>query len=218
MNNKILEEISDSRPVLVLGAHPDDELGCGGTIARLSKARQDIHHYYFSSCEESLKNLGLEKDQLKLECEKSRNILGIDSRNCGSFDFPVRYFPRERQEILETLIKLRTKINPGLVFVPNEHDIHQDHHVIYSEAVRTFKHATILGYEMPWNTLQMDHDCLIRLSPDDLGKKLEALACYESQMGRSYANQQFFEALAKVRGVQANAEFAECFQVIRLFL
>ena len=214
----MLHRLLGGRPVLVLGAHPDDEMGCGATIARLIDLEVAVHHFYLSPCTQSLEAIGLPEEQLRDECDSSRRILGIPPENCGNFDFPVRYFPKHRQEILEEMILLGRRIQPGLVLVPNSHDIHQDHHCVFEEALRAYKHASVLGYEMPWNTMTMDHDCLARLEEEHMARKMEALACYRSQAGRIYANKSFFESLARVRGVQANAEYAECFEVIRLYL
>jgi len=206
------------RPVLVLGAHPDDELGCGATIAKLVDEGHEVFHYYLSPCEQSLNDIGLPVEQLQQECEKSRRALGIAPEHCGNFNFPVRYFPTVRQDILEEFIKIRKEVNPSLVFVPNSNDIHQDHHSVYEEAVRAFKHSSILGYELPWNTLTMNHDCLVVVEETHIQRKLEALTAYASQLQRIYANTQFFRSLAEVRGVQANAQYAECFEVIRIIM
>lgn len=212
----ILAKMLNNRPVLVLAAHPDDEMGCGGTIALLIENGIKVHHYYFSPCTESLVSLGLEPEQLQEECNKSRLTLGIPLENCGNFNYPVRYLPQYRQEILENFVELKKHIDPGLVFIPNSNDIHQDHHCVYQEALRAFKHTTILGYELPWNTMTMNHDCLINIDEKYLKTKIDAIKCYKSQMHRNYANIEFFESLARVRGVQANTKFAECFEVIRL--
>lgn len=213
----MLDSLLKGGSVLVLGAHPDDELGCGATIAKLIKNGVPVYHYYFSKCQQSLDSLGLPVEQLMEECNNSRMCLGIDLDKCGNFDYPVRYLPANRQDILEDLLILKKEINPTLVLVPNGHDIHQDHHCLYEEAVRAFKFSSILGFELPWNTLTMKHDCLIRVDENHLKAKMEALKCYKSQMNRSYANIEFFESLAKVRGVQANTTYAECFEVVRLY-
>ena len=207
---------SFSGPVLVLAPHPDDEIGCAGLIARLREAGYDIHHYYFSDCAESTKALGHEVVTLIEECNASRRILGIPESNWGCFDFPVRYFPQYRQEILESLVALRSTLKPGLVLTPNKSDIHQDHSTVTMEAIRAFKHCSVLGYELPWNMLESRHDCLVSLQQRHLDTKFDALACYKSQGGRHYANRQFFESLAHIRGVQAQTALAECFEVIRL--
>ena len=140
----------------------------------------------------------------------------IPLENCGNFNFPVRYFPKHRQDILESMVNFRRTLNPSLVLVPNSHDIHQDHEVICNEARRAFKHTNILGYELPWNTMSMEHEFFVHLGRDDVDKKLSSLACYRSQEVKIYANHDFFNSLSIVRGVQANTKYAECFEVIRL--
>lgn len=214
----MLDRILAGRPVLVLGAHPDDEMGCGSTIAKLVDSGATVHHYYFSPCTESLISIGLTPSQLQEECQQSRKTLGMKLENCGNFEYPVRYLPKYRQDILENLTELKKRINPGIVFIPNSNDIHQDHHCIYEEALRAFKHTTMLGYELPWNTMTMNHDCLIEINEKYLKTKIDSIKCYKSQMHRNYANIEFFESLARVRGVQANTKYAECFEVVRLLL
>jgi LmbE family N-acetylglucosaminyl deacetylase len=214
----MMDILGKTGKVLVLGAHPDDELGCGGVISKLLKQGVEVHHWYFSLCEESLQAVNLPVEQLQKECEKSRSLLGINPENCGNFTFPVRYFPQHRQQILEEMVLLNRRIEPDLVLVPNQHDVHQDHHTIYEESVRAFKYRSILGYELPWNTLTFNHDCLISLEEADLQAKLRAVECYKSQLQRNYANIDFFQSLARVRGVQANTMYAECCEVIRVFL
>lgn len=214
----MLPILKNSRRVLVLGAHPDDEIGCGGAILRLLATGAEVRHFYFSRCVESLRKLDLPEDTLVRECEASRRTLGIPEELCGAFDFPVRRFPAMRQEILEELVKLNRTLEPDLVFVPNRHDVHQDHHTICEEAIRAFKHRTVLGYELPWNTLAFHHDCLISFGEAELARKLAAVECYKSQLQNHYASIDFFRSLARVRGVQANTTFAECFEVVRLHL
>jgi LmbE family N-acetylglucosaminyl deacetylase len=205
-------------PVLLLGPHPDDEIGCAGLVRRLVDGGYDVHHFFFSDCRESIGRANATVEQLLDECEQSRDVLGIRLENRHRLDFPVRYFPQHRQEILEELVAMRGQFNPGLVLVPNGFDIHQDHVTVHQEAVRAFKHSTILGYELPWNTLEMSHDCFVNLTEEQVAAKMKALSCYASQSGRTYANAEFFQALLRMRGVQSNMRYAECFEVIRLIL
>ena len=122
------------------------------------------------------------------------------------------------QDILEELIQIRDKLKPDLVFLPNSHDIHQDHVTVHQEGVRAFKHTRVLGYELPWNNLQASHDLFIKLDRSNLDAKIKAINEYKSQEFRIYKDKDFLEGLAKVRGVQINAEYAESFEVIRWVL
>ena len=78
--------------VLVLSPHTDDgELGAGGTIAKLVEQGSQVTYFAFSA----------PRLQLKKECQKSLEILGITDFKI--FDFKARHFPELRQQILEIL-------------------------------------------------------------------------------------------------------------------
>lgn len=202
--------------ILVLSPHTDDgELGCGGTLSRLNELGAHINYVAFSGCEESVPK-GFPKDTLRTEVLGATDKLGIPSSNVQVLDFQVRYFPRDRQEVLETLIKLRREIKPSLVFIPASHDLHQDHKVIYEEGIRAFKNCNVLGYEMPWNNITSSHQIVIGLEQKHIDAKCEAMAEYESQAGRGYVTKDFLYALATVRGTQGGFEFAESFETLRL--
>ena len=210
--------IKSPDPVLVLCAHPDDEIGCGGFVAKLTDAGHLVHYVYFSDCAESTKALGFEPAQLINECHDSCSHLGIKRENILGFDFPVRHFPQHRQGILEALVALRREVNPSLVLVASRDDIHQDHATLTNEALRAFKYTNIIGYEFPWNHMHSHLDMLVRLERRHVDAKVRAWGCYKTQAARSYHGAPVLEALARVRGVQANTEFAESYEVMRLCL
>jgi LmbE family N-acetylglucosaminyl deacetylase len=202
-------------PVLVLGAHTDDEFGCAGTIARLLEEGAQVHYACFSSCEESVP-AGFPKTILKDEVLEAIDILGIQRELFYLYDYPVRHFPAHRQEILEELIKLRNRIHPAIVFLPAFSDMHQDHSVIAHEGLRAFKNSTLLGYELPMNTIAFQHACFVRLGPEHMDIKLRHAAVYRSQSVRPYLREEFIQALAVVRGTQISQSAAEAFEVVRM--
>lgn len=204
-----------SSRALVLGAHTDDEFGCVGLIARLIETGTEVHFACFSSCEESVPD-GFDPDVLKREVLAAVDVLGIPRERFHLYDFRVRHFPANRQPILEELVALRRRIEPDLVLLPSSSDIHQDHAVIATEGVRAFKHATILGYELPMNTISFRHACFVRLEPRHLEVKVRHAAVYASQQHRPYMSAAFLTGLAAVRGVQMNAPAAEAFEVVRM--
>ncbi|NPV14193.1 PIG-L family deacetylase [candidate division WOR-3 bacterium] len=200
--------------VLVLGAHTDDEFGCSGTIVRLIEEGKEVYYMAFSPCEESVPK-GFPPDILKKECFTAVTKLGVRPENWRLLDFRVRRFPEFRQEILEELVRCRQQLNPDLVFLPASSDIHQDHRVIFEEGLRAFKYTSILGYELPMNTLTFRHVCFVPLEERHIQRKIESLASYQSQRFRSYTSEDFIRSLARVRGVQAGVQFAEAFEVVR---
>jgi N-acetylglucosamine malate deacetylase 1 len=206
------------KTVLILAPHTDDaEFGCGGTISKLIEEGNNVYCVAFSACELSLQT-HFPKDILITEIKEAAKELSIPAENLILYNYEVRTFNYKRQEILQDLINLRAKLNPDIVFIPSLHDIHQDHHTIAQEGLRAFKNATIFCYEVPWNNLNFNTSAFFVLSQHHLQKKFNALAKYQSQAHRPYANVDFLRSLARVRGTQINVEFAECFEVLRLII
>lgn len=204
--------------ILVLAPHTDDgELGLGGTINYFIEHGKNVIYAAFSTAEQSLPD-GYAQNSLKTEVKKATLKLGIKPENLLIYKYEVRKLNYSRQEILEDLIRLRSMCKFDVVFIPCLHDIHQDHSTLAQEGLRTFKNATILGYELIWNNLTFNTQCFIKLEERHIQAKVEALKEYKSQNSRNYMSQEFIFSLAKVRGVQIGAEYAESFEVIRLVL
>lgn len=210
--------LQNIKNVLVLAPHTDDgELGLGGTISKLIREGKNVTYIAFSTAEESVPE-GFPKDILKTEVKAATSRLGIVAENLIIFNYQVRKLNYARQEILEELIKIRKAKQYDLVFIPSLHDIHQDHATIAQEGVRAFKNTTILGYELIWNNLSFDTQCFVCLEEQDIKKKIKALEEYHSQGKRNYLSRDFIYSLAKTRGVQVGCDYAESFEVVRLFL
>jgi len=208
----------EKKRILVLAPHTDDgELGCGGTIAKFSAEKKEVFYVAFSICTRSLPK-GWAPDTLAKEVTKATKILGVKKENLILYDFDVRRFKQNRQEILEEMIKLKKQIDPHMVFVPSPTDIHQDHQAISEEGLRAFKNTTLLGYEMPWNNVSFNTRSFVKLSEKNIQSKISALKEYKSQKHRSYINENFVRSLASTRGVQIGAQYAEAFEVIRWIL
>ena len=205
------------RIALILGAHTDDEFGCAGTIARMVEEDVEVHCVTFSRCEDSVPS-GFPEDILEHEWRQATAHLGIPAKNLRLFSYRVRHFPQFRQDILELLVVICEQIQPDVVFLPASTDIHQDHSVITVEGMRAFKHSTILGYELPQNTITFQHACFISLQERHLQAKIDSLMLYKSQAFRNYRSDDFLRGLARVRGVQINTTYAEAFEILRWVL
>src|SRR4030095_1505992 len=201
--------------IMILPPHTDDgELGCGGTITKLSAEGKDVFYAAFCLCSKALPKT-FPPNTLELECKKATSILGIPPSRLILFNYEVRELPQFRQPILEELLKLNKDINPDMVLLPAASDIHQDHQVIHQEGMRAFKNTTFAGYELPWNNYSIRTNFFVRLTENNLAKKTESLKAYESQSDKNYMNPDFIRSLAKVRGVQANTMYAEAFEIYR---
>lgn len=206
------------KTVLVLAPHTDDgELGVGGTMARMIEQGIQVHYVAFSTAAESVPE-GLPNDILKTEVKAATKLLGIPDANLVIYDYEVRKLNYVRQEILEKLVGLRQTINPDLVFIPSLNDIHQDHITIAQEGLRAFKNKILLGYELIWNNLTFGTQCFVKLERKHVERKVEALKAYQSQSARDYMSDEFIFSLAKTRGVQVGAAYAEAFEIVRFII
>ncbi len=205
----------ENKTILVLAPHTDDgELGCGATISKWLAQGNEVFYIAFSTAEESVPE-GWPKDQLAKEVKKATLKLGIPADHLIIYNYAVRKLNYVRQEILESLIKLRPEINPDVVLLPCSQDVHQDHRCIHQEGIRAFKQCTILGYELIWNNLSFSTDLFVVLEEQHIQNKIDALNEYETQRFRTYMKPEFIRSLAVVRGVQVQEQYAESFEVIR---
>ena len=207
--------LSKLNKILILAPHTDDgEFGCGGSVTRFIDEGKEVYYVAFSTAEESVPD-PWPKDILKAEVKEATNRLGILPDNLIIFRYKVRELSYHRQEILEELVRIKKDIRPDLVFLPSSNDLHQDHSTVSVEGIRAFKDTAILGYEIPWNNIEFHTEAFISLSEENINRKVFALDAYNSQKGRSYANEEFVRSLARMRGVQIGIRYAEAFEVIR---
>jgi LmbE family N-acetylglucosaminyl deacetylase len=193
--------------ILILSPHTDDgELAAGGSIARL--VEEDANITYIA--------LSAHRSELHEECRRCLNVLGVE--DLIILDFPRRHFPQYRQEILQRLYDYNSEHDIDLVLTPSTKDLHQDHQTVTAEALRAFKHSTILGYELPWNHIAFNENCFVALEERHVEKKLEALSNYKTQKERHYFNAEYLRGLTRSRGVQIGEKYAEAFEVVKLVL
>lgn len=206
------------KKVLALAPHADDaELGCGGTLARLLEEGADVTVAAFSIAQDSIPP-GLPPTIARDEFAEAMRRLGVPKENVLVYDYPVRKFTYQRQDLLEDLVRLRNRLRPDTVFLPAAGDLHQDHQVVAAEGLRAFKEVTVWGYELPWNLVTFSAQAFVTLAQRHLDAKWNAITAYRTQvdLGRPYFQREMVEGLARVRGVQVKAEYAEAFEVARL--
>ena len=204
--------------VLILSPHTDDaEFSCGGTIIKLLENGDSIRWIVFSTADDSLPE-GFEKDTTKKEFYSVIHQLGMSNGQTTVYDYKVRHLHQHRQDILENLVSIRKQFEPELVIGPSLNDLHQDHQVIAYEMVRAFKtSASILCYESPWNHITFNTQCFQRLTRKHIIKKHKLVQNYKSQYAKrkDVFSEEYIYGMAKVRGTQCNADYAEAFEVVR---
>ena len=201
-----------NKTVLAIAPHVDDvELGVGATIHSLS--RNNTVYYVALSLPPLVK-----KEEFMNEFRNSVTHLGIESSRIILRDYDPRNLFDARSDILQLFFDLNKELKPDLVFIPNSKDIHQSHEVVYAEARRAFKYRTLLGYELPWNSMEFSMDVFVTVTKEDVDAKIDAINAYKTQKQRMFFSNDIVGDLARVRGKQIGAQYAECFELIRLIL
>ena len=97
-------------------------------------------------------------------------------------------------------------------------DAHQDHRVVADLAWQTFRGATIAAYEIPkWDGDLDRPNAYVALDSATLERKLAILADhFPSQRSKGWYDEETFRGLARIRGVEAGAGYAEAFHCAKL--
>jgi LmbE family N-acetylglucosaminyl deacetylase len=199
------------KSVLFLGAHPDDiELGCGALLHQIVE-QTEVLCVTLSDNQQNpeLKNV-------KQEHYDAMAVLGVPDEKIIFGPFTTRVFPDARQYILEYFLKLRREFGPDLIFVHSKQDIHQDHLTMTDEALRAFRGITVLGFDVVRSSYGFFPHFLVEVTEDDVNKKIEALACYETYRDRYYFNSELTRSIMVRHGALAERPFAEGFDILRI--
>ncbi len=199
------------KKTLFLGAHPDDiELGCGALLAHIAPVSQVL----CVTLSDNQKNPALKN--VVQEHYRSMAALGVESESIVVGTFETRHFPRDRQEILEYLYDLNRRHRPDIVFVHTQSDIHQDHGVTTTEAMRAFRGTTVLGFDVLRSSYGFFPHFLVEVTEEDVERKVRALSEYKTYCDLYYFDPQVIRATAIRHGALAERPFAEGFDTVRI--
>lgn len=203
------------KKILCISPHFDDmEISAGGTIHIASQNNCEIRHVILSLCGKSQpENYRKNPKLVEFEIKQANGILST-SIELEVYDFEVREFPNQRQEILEKLVDIQTHFSPDIVITTSPKDKHQDHKTVGEEVQRAFKNCTVLFAETP-NSLLSEPSFFNKIPRDVLDIKLKALNAYKSQHWRFQGEPNLIESLARVRGNQSKVLYAEAFETWR---
>lgn len=197
--------------ILFVGAHPDDiELGCGALLANVVD-KADVLCLTLSDNQANPELSGLVEEHYH-----SMAVLGVPRESVLLESFETRNFARDRQRILEYLYELNRDHHPEIVFVHSSADIHQDHGVVTQEALRAFRGTSVLGFDVIRSSYGFFPNFLVEVQPEDVERKLEALAEYKTYAQRYYFDPELIKATLVRHGALAERPFAEGFDILRI--
>lgn len=133
---------------------------------------------------------------------------------------PDGRLPAHWDEAKGAVEELRAGTEPDLVLAPRTDDAHQDHRGLAKLMTTAFRDHLVLGYEIvKWDGDLGLPSAYQPLSPEIAEEKVRLLQeHYPSQRHRPWYDREAFLGLARIRGIESNARYAEAFAVTKLTL
>lgn len=225
-----------NKRVLVIAAHPDDEiLGCGASVAKHSQLGDIVKVVILA---EGLTSRDKQRDRTVHEAELSElaekaqianKLLGVSSLTL--YEYPDnRMDSLDRLDIVKVIEKHIEEFRPSIIYTHHCGDVNIDHQVVHYAVVTACRPVpeqsvkTLLFFETPSSTEWQPPGSGIPFAPnwfndvsDTLDLKLKALEIYQSEMrpwphARSICS---IEHLSRWRGASIGVNAAEAFIVGR---
>jgi LmbE family N-acetylglucosaminyl deacetylase len=223
-----------SKKILIIAAHPDDEiLGCGGTAARLAKEGNEV---FTAILGEGITSRDDSRDrekrdaeiaELKKQVHEANQLIGV--KEVFTFDLPDNRFDSVALlDVVKVVEKVKEKIKPDIVFTHYEKDLNIDHQITYQAVMTAMRPMVgetvkeIYSFEVhsstEWNfPLSFSPDCFFDIT-DTIDAKVDAMAKYENEL-RDYPHPRSLKGIrmaAKYRGLKTGVKYAEAFKVVRI--
>jgi LmbE family N-acetylglucosaminyl deacetylase len=190
--------------VLAIGAHPDDiEIGAGGLLLALAQGRPNVRYVVLTGTEERHQEAR----------NAARAFLPDADLAIELFDLPEGRLPTAWADVKEILEGIERSCSPDVIIAPSSHDAHQDHRTIAEIVPTVFRDQLYLAYEIPkWDGDMTRPSVYFALTADVARRKVELLhKSFPSQRSRDWWADEVFLGLARLRGIECRANYAESF-------
>jgi LmbE family N-acetylglucosaminyl deacetylase len=190
--------------VLAIGAHPDDiEIGAGGLLLALAQGRPNVRYVVLTGTAERHQEARNAAHAFMPDADLAIEL----------FDLPEGRLPSLWGSVKEILEDIARSCAPDVIIAPSSHDAHQDHRTIAEIVPTVFRDHLYLAYEIPkWDGDISRPSMYVPLSAETAGRKVELLhKCFPSQRDRGWWDDEVFLGLARLRGMECHARYAEAF-------
>ena len=224
--------------VLVIAAHPDDEvLGCGGTIARLAQEGQDVYIAILGEGLTSRYQQREQADQALVEALRARSrqvaeMLG--ARDVFLYNLPDNRFDTvPLLDVIKIIEELAERLQPQVIYTHHGGDLNVDHVIVHRAVLTATRPVAgcpvkeMYAFEVPSSTEWAFGQFQPAFRPNvfvdisaTLETKVRAMALYESE-ARPFPHPrspQALRAIAQRWGSAVGVEAAEAFELVRVVL
>ncbi len=213
-----------NKNVLVIAAHPDDELlGSGGTLKKLINNGYNVYTVITS------KGRPEEEQHIHKFSLLANQHLGIKEVTYLQYpNLELETIPLH--EINKKIEALVDKYNPAMIFTHHYGDLNRDHQIIFQAVLTAARPlpgknpVEIICFETVSSSewTQCTNDKTFKPNyfvdiKDTINDKLNALYHYDVEM-RPFPHPRSYEGikyLSRVRGMTVGVEYAEAFEIIR---
>lgn len=218
--------------ILVVAAHPDDELlGVGGTLARHVEEGDVVHTLILG---QGMASRGIKDSELKEKLTTLREQALRAAKIVGIQQTIFENLPDNRFDAIDFLdiVKLVEKnialIQPNVIYTHHYGDLNIDHRLTYQAVItatrpieffpKIYTFETLSATE--WNFGKKDDvfcpNYFVNIE-ETINKKIKALECYQSEM-RSFPHPRSLKGIeisAQRWGMVVGHQYVEAFELIR---
>ena len=211
--------MAESRNILVIAPHPDDEsIGCGGTLCRHTARGDRVAAVFLTSGELGLEHLQREEAWRvrEGEAESAAAVLGL--ADLTFLRCPDWFVGDGVDEVVALLRPVLAREAPQSIYLPHDREWHPDHRAALGVVRAACQDSGILApdlltYEV-WTPLS-EFDEVKDITPF-MARKLRAVRCYHSQLA-GFHYDRAVRGLNQYRGaLAAQCRYAEVFQYAEL--
>ena len=227
--------MSNNNSVLVLAAHPDDEvLGCWGTMAHLVQEGREVHIAILGEGATSRYQQRDKADRSKVETllDNSQQVADmIGAKQVLNYGLPDNRFDTlPLLDVVKIVEKLILEIEPAVIYTHHPGDLNIDHGIVFRAALTATRPVPgcpvrdLFAFEIPSSTEWSFHMYKPEFRPnvfvditDTVDIKVKAMQTYKSE-SRSFPHPRSPESLRTIAsrwGSVVGVKHAEPFELIR---
>ena len=200
--------------VVALGAHCDDiAIGAGGTLLTLCSNHPGLRVDALILSGGGTPREDEERAALAAFCPGAELDVTV-------LKMPDGRLPSHWEEAKNSLEELRRRTDPDLILAPRTDDAHQDHRGLAKLVPTVYRDHLALGYEIVKWDGDLGSPSVYQPLDDEVAEDKVRLLQehYASQRHRPWYDREAFLGLARIRGIESSAKYAEAFFVKKLQL